>query len=122
MSEDTLQALMEAIGKQEGFGVPGARPTRNCNPGDLKALFGRCWYGQIGFDSEGFVIFDSPVNGWRALGMDITNHARKNPGQSLAGFIAQFAPSSENNTAAYIHAVASALAVDPVTTLLIDLV
>ena len=124
MSEETLQVLMQAIAKEEGFGLLGARPTRNNNPGDLKPPMNLStfWDGQDGVDSEGFATFANEWWGWRALRVNIQTHAQKNPEQSLAGFIAQFAPSSENNTAAYTHAVGSVLGIDPVTTLLIDLV
>jgi len=124
MSAETLQTLIQAIAKEEGWGIPGARPTRNNNPGDLRAPMGLStfWDGQTGTDSGGFAIFESEFWGWRALQVDIQTHARKNPEQSLAGFIAQFAPSSENNTLAYTSVVADALGVNPVTTLLSDLV
>lgn len=124
MSETTLQALIEAIAKEEGYGILDARPTRNNNPGDLKPPMNLLtfWEGQDGTDAEGFAVFASEWWGWRALRVNVLTHARKHPEQSLAGFIAQFAPSTENNTLAYTHAVASALGVDPVTTLLVDLV
>jgi hypothetical protein len=124
MSAETLQTLIEAIAKQEGYGVEGARPTRNNNPGDLKPPMGLStyWDGQTGTDPEGFAVFATSEWGWQALRTDLSTHAFKNPEQSLAGFIAVFAPSSENNTRAYTEAVASALNVNPVTTLLSDLV
>jgi hypothetical protein len=124
MSAQTLQVLVQAIAKEEGWGIPGARPTRNNNPGDLKPPMGLStyWDGQTGTDAEGFAVFEGEDWGWRALKIDVSTHALKNPEQSLAGFIAQFAPSTENNTLAYTEAVASALGVNAVTTLLSSLV
>ena len=37
MAEDKLSAIAHAIGKAEGFGLPGAIPTKRNNPGDLVA-------------------------------------------------------------------------------------
>lgn len=35
-SSQRVDALVKAVGRAEGFGVPGAKPTRFRNPGDLK--------------------------------------------------------------------------------------
>lgn len=52
----------QAIARQEGFGVPGARPTRNNNPGNLT---GTMWSGRV--DDGGFAVFATAADGWDAL-------------------------------------------------------
>lgn len=53
--------LAQAIAKAEGFGVPGALPTRCNNPGDLEV-------GDVGKGIEqGKTIFPTEQAGWNAL-------------------------------------------------------
>ena len=51
----------QAIATAEGYGVPGARPTVNNNPGDLVG-----WPGTP-TDSSGYSVFATPQAGWDAL-------------------------------------------------------
>jgi hypothetical protein len=56
-----LLQLCQGIAKAEGYGVPGALPTRCNNPGDLEI-------GDVGLGTEeGKTIFPSAVAGWNAL-------------------------------------------------------
>lgn len=58
-----IVALAQAIAQAEGFGVPGAVPTRAHNPGDLVN-------GDIGLgvaNSAGVTIYASDADGWGAL-------------------------------------------------------
>jgi hypothetical protein len=55
--------LANAIAIAEGFGVPGAVPTRANNPGDI--AFGDIGYGVA--NSAGVTIYASPSDGWAAL-------------------------------------------------------
>jgi hypothetical protein len=50
-----------AIANAEGFGISGAIPTRNNNPGDLKN-----WPG-VPADPNGYSVFPSAQAGWDAL-------------------------------------------------------
>lgn len=58
-----ISALAQAIATAEGFGIPGAVPTRANNPGDLVN-------GDIGLgvaNSAGVTIYASVSDGWGAL-------------------------------------------------------
>jgi hypothetical protein len=58
-----IVALAQAIAQAEGFGIPGAVPTRANNPGDLVN-------GDIGLgvaNSAGVTIYASVSDGWGAL-------------------------------------------------------
>lgn len=50
-----------AIAQAEGYGVAGALPTRNNNPGDLKG-----WPG-VPADANGYSVFPTAQAGWNAL-------------------------------------------------------
>lgn len=55
--------IAEGIARAEGFYVPGSRPARNHNPGDMTAdLIGRA----TGKDGA-FVVYGSDVDGWLNL-------------------------------------------------------
>lgn len=58
--------LMVAIAKAEGFGIPGAIPTRANNPGDLTRSLGFDETGEK-LGSAGIVVFSSRDEGWGAL-------------------------------------------------------
>jgi len=113
MIDDNLRKLADAIQHEEGYGPPEARPTRNCNPGDL-----RDWPGYP-VDDGGFSVFPDYETGRAKLEMDLANHAARWPGQSLAAFIAGdgqprgwpgYAPASDSNDpAGYAAALARAL-------------
>jgi len=56
-----------AIAKAEGFFLKGSIPYRDHNPGDIKALHGHTFPGQVGIDKHGHVIFRNDNKGWAAL-------------------------------------------------------
>jgi hypothetical protein len=75
---------------------------RNNNPGNL--VTGINWQGLIGSNGR-FCVFENIAWGIRALATDLRTDI--NQGQNtIAAIITEFAPPSENNTAAYIAAVA----------------
>jgi len=118
VTQENLDGMAKAIAEQEGFGVPGARPTRNCNPGDLRSWPG---YPQ---DDGGFSIFPDDATGWEKLHLDLTNHAAHYPDQTIEQFIAGdgagwpgYAPASDaNDSAGYALSLARALGVETGTT------
>jgi hypothetical protein len=57
--------LAQAIARAEGFGVPGAIPTRGNNPGDLTRAFGFQTAGTL--NKEGVLQFVNLADGWNAL-------------------------------------------------------
>lgn len=77
------------------------RGLRNNNPGNLKSY--ENWQGKIGMDG-GFVIFSDISWGIRALGMDLRGDINEGA-NTIRKLIWEFAPSTENDTTAYINAV-----------------
>lgn len=70
-SSARVKELAKAIAAAEGYGVRGARPTRNNNPGDIRA--GLTPYpGQLRIARGRYVVFATPAAGWAALEAQIT--------------------------------------------------
>lgn len=99
------------------------RGVRNNNPGNIDFNPRNAWVGQLGLElgvfRPRFARFDSPENGIRALGKLLLNYRGKDglPGTGGPGIdtvretITRWAPGYENNTEAYIAAVAHQLGV-----------
>lgn len=93
-----------------------ARGIRNNNPGNIDWIANplKRWRGMIRKETpeEGgrFGVFDTPANGVRAIGKELELEARRGA-VTVAQQIAVWAPSNENDTAAYARAVAKALQV-----------
>lgn len=100
------------------------RGVRNNNPGNIDYSPRNAWQGQLGLEvgvpSPRFARFDTPENGIRALGKLLINYRGKDgmPGVGGPGIdtvretITRWAPGNENNTEAYITAVARRLGVN----------
>lgn len=100
------------------------RGVRNNNPGNIDYNPRNAWQGQLGLEvgvpSPRFAHFDTPENGIRALGKLLINYRGKDgmPGVGGPGIdtvretITRWAPGNENNTEAYIAAVARRLGVN----------
>jgi hypothetical protein len=105
-----VSALAQAIAKAEGFGIPGAVPTRANNPGNLKL-------GAPTLERTGITVFKTPAEGWAALERQIKlilsgQSAHYNAGMTIAQMGAKWAPSGDNNiTGAWASNVARALGV-----------
>lgn len=123
LEDPILERFVQAIATQEGFHVEHSRPQRYNNPGDLRSD-GIVWKGQSGTDADGFCIFDTVDDGWRALRLDLQNHSRRYPRQSLTQFIAGdgdkwtgYAPAKDHNSPlAYANFIAEQLGCDRDTT------
>ena len=101
------------------------RGVRNNNPGNIDFNPRNNWQGQLGLElgvpRPRFARFDTPENGIRALAKLLLNYRGKDgmPGVGGHGIdtvretINRWAPGHENDTAAYIAAVAKALGVEP---------
>lgn len=100
------------------------RGIRNNNPGNIDYNPRNQWQGQLKPDPEieaRFARFDTAENGIRALGKLLINYRGKDgmPGVGGPGIdtivetINRWAPSIENNTSAYVQAVARAVGVAP---------
>jgi hypothetical protein len=110
--EVTADALENIIAG--GAAVAGAllpRGIRNNNPGNIEwiAEAAKRWRGMISSDGR-FGIFDKPENGVRAIGKELLLDESRGI-RTVRGLISNWAPSHENNTAAYIVAVKTALGV-----------
>lgn len=101
------------------------RGVRNNNPGNIDFNPRNAWQGQLGLElgvpRPRFARFDVPENGIRALAKLLLNYRGKDgmPGVGGPGIdtvretINRWAPGHENDTVAYIAAVAGALGVEP---------
>lgn len=90
------------------------RGIRNNNPGNLDFIEvpARAWNGQIGSDGR-FGIYESPDLGVRAMSHQLQKDYNVTSATTLAELINEWAPPTENNTAAYIEAVSQATGIDP---------
>ncbi|MBF4365893.1 structural protein P5, partial [Vibrio anguillarum] len=73
---------------------------RNNNPANIEDN-GTPWRGRMGNDGR-FIIFDSPVNGIRALARILNTYKVKHGLNTIEGIINRFAPPVENDTNSYI--------------------
>lgn len=78
--------------------------VRNNNP--LNIRYGVPYEGVTGEDSKGFCVFESPVWGFRAAFRNYITKFDRGV-DTIAKLINEWAPPSENDTAAYIKAVCS---------------
>lgn len=98
------------------------RGIRNNNPGNIDWIpdAKKRWRGMVRKETpaEGgrFGVFDTPANGVRAIGQELLVDDRRGI-RTVEGLVSSWAPSNENNTAAYIDAVATALSVEPEQTI-----
>ncbi|MHC1788290.1 hypothetical protein [Solidesulfovibrio sp.] len=89
-----------------------SRGIRNQNPGNIRHSPDK-WLGEVPGNDKSFKTFSDPVYGIRALAKLLLNYERKYGLNTISGIISRWAPTVENNTAAYIDAVAKACGVDP---------
>ena len=94
-------------------GIMNAKPRgiRNNNPGNIRGSNAFKWDGEIGRDSGDFVIFDTPENGLRALARTLRTYRRNYGLNTIRGIVNRYAPTSENNTSAYMSHAARTLGV-----------
>lgn len=89
--------------------ITETRGVRNRNPGNIDYNPANQWQGQLGLEvgvpRPRFVRFDTPENGIRALGRVLLTYQRKHGLKTVKAIISRWAPSIENDTAAYVRAV-----------------
>lgn len=93
----------------------GIRGIRNNNPGNIEKN-GIAWQGLAPADQQTdprFYVFSSPVYGIRALAKVLKTYRDQHGLTTIAGIISRWAPPVENNTGAYISAVAAAVGKSP---------
>jgi hypothetical protein len=86
--------------------------SRNYNPGNLRPSSKYTWNGEVG-QNGGFVVFDSPEMGTRALAKNLYTSQETHGNNSVRDIITRWAPPSENNTEAYVQKVAKEMGVNP---------
>lgn len=101
--------LQEAIARQEGFLVPGSRANRNNNPGNIEFGEFAIAHGATGSDGR-FAIFPDAATGFAALTALLVNFYK---GLTLPQFVEKYAPSSENDTGAYVQNLSSWTGLNP---------
>ena len=90
--------VLQAMAKQEGFYVPGSRPARNHNPGDIEyGKFARA-HGAIGTDGR-FAIFATDEDGFAAMRALLMSAYR---GLTVEAALNKYAPPIENQTNTYL--------------------
>lgn len=90
------------------------RGIRNKNPGNIEWSAANNWLGQIGKEPKGrFAIFDEHENGIRALGKILQTYYRKHKLRTIRGILNRYAPPVENDTPAYVRAVAARCGIGP---------
>lgn len=121
------EPAMDAASYDTGYDTPSAgalvmgsdrltRGERNNNPGNIVKT-DIAWQGEglppghAGFDSR-FEVFTAPEYGIRALGRLLQNYSRAGR-RSVQAIINTYAPPAENDTGAYVRAVAARLNVNP---------
>lgn len=85
------------------------RGIRNNNPGNIR--WGDDWKGLVPKSQrtdKDFCQFITPEYGIRAMIVILRNYQRKHSLNTITGIINRWAPTSENNTQAYIDSVAKA--------------
>lgn len=88
------------------------RGIRNNNPGNIR-LGTANWQGQSTAQTDGsFIQFSDPVYGIRAIAKIISSYANRGI-TTVQDIINTWAPPTENDTAAYIDAVAGQMGIAP---------
>ena len=82
------------------------RSVRNNNPGNIRAN-STDWNGSV-VDDGSFVTFSTPEKGVRAMAKTLETYQNKHGLTTPSQIINRYAPTSENNTSAYISALESA--------------
>ena len=110
---DDVQSVAEDVGV--GVAVVGnffmSRGYRNNNPGNIRFIANNPWNGQVRNDG-GYGVYDTPQNGTRAMGRQLRAYQQRGL-DTVRKIIGTWAPSSENDTNAYIKHVADILQINP---------
>ena len=86
------------------YGEDAPRGIRNNNPGNIER--GENWQGMSNVQNDTrFITFISPEYGLRALGKLLQNYQTLYGLDTIRGIVSRYAPSSENNTQAYVDFV-----------------
>lgn len=97
------------------------RGIRNNNPGNIERNSANKWQGRMSREKmteeqrkeTRFEVFSAPAWGIRAMALLLINYQDKHGCSNVRQLIDRWAPPSENNTDAYVGAVAGAVGVAP---------
>lgn len=97
---ETILTIIQAIAREEGWGIAGDIPTRDNNPGDIEAGNFASREGAIGVDARNsrFATFATPEAGFKAL-RDLLSDAYL--GMTIHNALNKYAPPVENDTSSY---------------------
>ena len=96
-----------------------AKGYKNNNPGNIRLTFGSdgekilVYQGEIDGSSNSFRTFESMAYGYRAMFSLLTNYVNSHDCDTIRKIISRYAPSSENDTEAYINNVSNLTNHDP---------
>lgn len=90
----------------------GPRGIRNNNPGNIRWDGSTRWRGMVAADPAGFVIFDTPEHGIRAIARILNSYEGRGI-ITLDQIINTWAPPVENKTGAYVTHLAGLLGIAP---------
>lgn len=107
--------LPEGVGPTFTPAADAPRGIRGNNPGNIEVT-GERWQGQTGSDGR-FATFDTPQAGIRALARNLLTYQERHGLNTVQAIVNRWAPPRENDTGAYVQAVARALGVEPDATL-----
>ncbi len=88
------------------------RGIRNNNPGNIKSTLATTWDGEIGVDSDGFLIFDTAAAGLRALAVLLRTYADRDCVRTIEQLVARYAPGGVNAVDGYASFVAEDVGVN----------
>jgi hypothetical protein len=103
-----VSKLAEAIAHEEGFYVPGSLPNRDNNPGDLR--HSPHSFHTVG-DPDAIGQIANADLGWADLERQLGIYAAR--GLTVAQAIEEYAPPTENNSAAYLAYVCQYVGCQP---------
>lgn len=116
---DDFPAQLDAPSFLESIGIMAmamTRGERNNNPGNIRQSASQ-WQGKVAGSDPSFEAFVDPQAGIRALAKLLQNYQVNYGLKTVRQIVTRWAPPGENNTEAYVRAVAYALDVnadDPV--------
>ena len=96
-----------------------AKGYKNNNPGNIRLTFDSngekilVYQGEIDGSSNSFRTFESMAYGYRAMFSLLTNYVNSHDCDTIRKIISRYAPSSENDTEAYINNVSNLTNHDP---------
>ncbi|MDS1141698.1 LPD38 domain-containing protein [Pusillimonas sp. SM2304] len=114
---DDVTAAGDGFVARPTFNIPTNAPRgiRNNNPGNIEKGVG--FQGEVEGNDSRFATFDSPESGIRGIARNLLTYQERHGLDTVEGIINRWAPKSENETGAYVKAVAQAAGVSPTESL-----